>query len=192
MTTETLTSAIPAKRDLLTRRAIAVALGATLVALSAQVEIQLGVNPVPITLQGAAIILVGLVLGPRMGAAALISYLMMGLAGLPVFSGGSFGVLKLLGPTGGYLLAFPLGAFVAGYCATHGTVIAAPVRYLAGALVGIVVIHLGGWAWLAIALHDPRTAFTLGVAPFAVIDLTKAVLAAGLALGLGGRVRRLL
>jgi biotin transporter BioY len=65
-------------------------------------------------------------------------------------------------------------------------------RYLIAALAGMVIIHLGGWSWLAIVLHSPGTAFALGVAPFIVIDLAKAVLAAGLALGLGGRVRRVL
>jgi biotin transport system substrate-specific component len=192
MPSETLTGAVPATRDQILRRAIAVALGALLVALSAQVEIPLSFSPIPVTLQGLAVVLVGLLLGPRLGAAALISYLTMGIAGLPVFSGASFGFIKIIGPTGGYLLAFPLGAWVAGFFAENSTPMMAPARYLLGALAGMIVIHLGGWSWLAIATHDPRTAFNYGVAPFALIDVTKAVLAAGLALGLGGRVRRVL
>ena len=193
MTSETLTSAVPATRDQIVRRVIAVALGALAVALSAQVEIPLGFfSPVPITLQGFAVVLVGLLLGPRLGAAALISYLAMGIAGLPVFAGASFGFIKILGPTGGYLIAFPVGAWLAGYIAVHATALAAMVRYLLGAVAGLVVIHLGGWSWLAIALHDPRAAFAVGVAPFALIDLTKAVLAAAVARGIGGRVRRVL
>ena len=192
MPSETLVTAVPATRDQLVRRTLAVVLGAALVALSAQVEIPLGFSPVPITLQGAAIVLVGMALGPRLGAAALVSYLTMGVAGLPVFSGASFGVLKLLGPTGGYLLAFPLGAYVAGYLATRDSRLATPVKYVLGAVAGIVVIHLGGWSWLAIATQNARAAFALGVAPFIVIDLAKAALAAGVGLGLGDRVRRLL
>ena len=192
MTSETLSRAVPATRDQLFRRAIAVALGALVVALAAQVEIPLGFSPVPVTLQGLAVALVGLVLGPRLGAAALVSYLVMGVAGLPVFSGASFGVLKILGPTGGYLLAFPVGAWLAGYIATHATHQPAALRYLVGSIAGIAMIHLGGWSWLAIATHNARAAFALGVAPFMVIDLAKAVIAAGLALGVGGRVRRLL
>lgn len=186
MQSETLTGAVPATRDQLYRRVIAVALGALLVGVSAKVDIPLSFSPVPITLQGLAVVLVGLLLGPRLGAAALISYLAAGIAGLPVFAVATFGF------TGGYLLAFPLGAWTAGAIATRATVLAAPVRYLLGALAGMAVIHLGGWSWLAIVTHNPAAAFALGVAPFILIDLTKAVLAAGLALGIGGRVRRLL
>lgn len=192
MTTESLTSAVPATRDQIVRRALAVMIGALAVALAAQVEIPLGINPVPITLQGLAIVLVGMTLGPRLGAAALVSYLTMGLAGLPVFSGGGFGVIKLLGPTGGYLIAFPMGAFIAGYIATSAMPAMKPLRYLLAALAGMITIHAGGWAWLAIAIHDPIRAFQLGVLPFAVIDPAKALLAAALALGVGDRVRRLL
>ena len=192
MTSETLTSAVPAKRDRIVRRVVAVALGAALVALAAQVEIPLGFSPVPITLQGLAIVLVGLVLGPRLGAAALITYLTAGVAGLPVFSGASFGFIKLLGPTGGYLIAFPFAAFVAGWVATSDSRLPTSLRYLLGAFAGMVTIHAGGWAWLALATHDPVNAFRLGVAPFALIDPAKAVLAAAIALGMGDRVRRAL
>lgn len=187
MTSETLTGAVPATRDQILRRTIAVALGALLVAISAKVDIPLSISPVPVTLQGLAVVLVGLLLGARLGAAALVSYLAMGMAGLPVFAwSGSFAF------TGGYLLAFPLGAWVAGFFAENTTPMMAPARYLLGALAGMIVIHLGGWSWLAIATHDPRTAFAYGVAPFALIDVTKAVLAAAIGLGLGGRVRRVL
>ena len=187
MPSETLVTAVPATRDQLFRRVIAVALGALLVAVSAKVDIPLGFSPVPVTLQGLAVVLVGLLLGPRLGAASLVSYLAMGMAGLPVFAwSGSFAF------TGGYLIAFPMGAYVAGYLATRDSRLATPLKYLLGAVAGIVVIHLGGWSWLAIATHNARAAFALGVAPFIVIDLAKAVLAAGVGLGVGGRVRRLL
>ena len=191
MTTETIAGAIPATREMFLRRAIAVTLGALVVALSAQVEIPLA-GAVPITLQGLALILVGLVLGPRYGALALVTYVAMGLAGLPVFSGASFGFIKLIGPTGGYLLAFPLAAWVAGYLAVYATAIPNAPRYFLAALAGMIVVHLGGWSWLSIVTHDPRAAFAVGVAPFVLVDLTKVVLAAAIGLGLGGRVRRLL
>ena len=192
MTTETLAGAVPATRERFLRRAMAVTLGALVVALAAQVEIPLSFSPIPITLQGAALILVGFVLGPRYGALALVTYVTMGLAGLPVFSGASFGFIKLLGPTGGYLLAFPLGAWMAGYIAVYATRIPAAPRYLLGALAGMLTVHLGGWAWLSVVTHDPRNAFAVGVVPFVLIDLTKVVLSAAIGLGLGGRVRRLL
>jgi len=186
MTTETIAGAIPATRDQILRRVIAVALGAFAVGLSARVQIPLSFSPVPITLQGLAVVLVGLLLGSRLGAAALISYLAAGIAGVPVFATATFGT------TGGYLLAFPLGAWIAGYVATQATALPLAPRYLIAALAGMVVIHLGGWSWLAVVLHSPRTAFALGVAPFLVVDLAKVVLAAAIGLGLGGRVRRLL
>ena len=192
MTTQTFAGAVPDTREQFLRRAIAVTLGALVVALAAQVEIPLGFSPIPITLQGAALILVGLVLGPRYGALALVTYVTMGLAGLPVFAGGSFGFIKLLGPTGGYLLAFPLAAWVAGYIAVYATAIPTAPRYLLGALAAMITVHLGGWAWLSIVTHDPRTAFAVGVVPFVLVDLTKVVLAAAIGLGLGGRVRRIL
>jgi biotin transport system substrate-specific component len=186
MTTQTIAGAVPATRDRILRRVIAVALGAFAVAMAARVQIPLAFSPVPITLQGLAVVLVGLLLGSRLGAAALIAYLAIGIAGVPIFATATFG------STGGYLLAFPLGAWLAGYLATHATSLPMAPRYLIAALAGMVIIHLGGWSWLAIVLHSPGTAFALGVAPFIVIDLAKAVLAAGLALGLGGRVRRVL
>jgi biotin transport system substrate-specific component len=192
MTTQTIAGAVPATRERFLRRAMAVTLGALVVALSAQFEIPLSFSPIPITLQGAALILVGLALGPRYGALALVTYVTMGLAGLPVFSGASFGFLKLLGPTGGYLIAFPLAAWVAGYVAVYVTAIPPAPRYLLAALAAMVTVHLGGWAWLSIVTHDPRGAFAAGVVPFVLIDLAKVVLAAAIGLGLGGRVRRLL
>lgn len=192
MTTETLAGAVPATRAQIGRRVLAVVAGALLVALAAQVEIPLSFSPIPITLQGLAILLVGMILGPRLGAAALVTYLATGAAGLPVFSGASFGILKLLGPTGGYLIAFPFAAYVAGRVATGTLPASRSLRYLLAAFLGMVTIHAGGWAWLAVVTHDPVTAFRVGVLPFAVIDPAKVVLAAALALGVGERIRRVL
>ncbi len=192
MTTQTLAGAVPATRAHPVRKAIAVALGATFVALVAQFEIPVPFSPVPDTLQGGALLLVGLALGPRLGAAALVTYLLAGVAGLPVFAGGSFGVLKIIGPTGGYLLAFPIGAFVAGWVATHATRIIAPIRYLLGAMAGMAVVHLGGWSWLTIVTGNPGAAFAMGVVPFGLTDMMEVALASGLGLALSGPVRRVL
>lgn len=192
MTTQTFAGAVPATRAQTARRMIAVALGATLVALVAQFEIPVPFSPVPETLQGGALLLVGLVLGPRLGAAALVTYLLAGVAGLPVFAGGSFGFLKIIGPTGGYLLAFPIGAFVAGWIATRATRIIAPIRYLLGAMAGMAVVHLGGWSWLTIATGNPGAAFAMGVVPFGLTDMMEVALASGLGLALRGPVRRVL
>ena len=96
------------------------------VAVAAQFEILTPFSPVPETLQGGALLLVGLVLGPRLGAAALATYVAAGIAGLPVFSGGDFGFIWILSPTGGYLMAFPLGAFLAGYVSQNATKLMPP------------------------------------------------------------------
>jgi biotin transport system substrate-specific component len=192
MTTETIASAVPTARAVTFRRAIAVALGAAFVAVSAQFEVPIPFSPVPETLQGGALLLVGLTLGPRLGAAALLTYLLAGAAGLPVYSGGGFGTLHLFGPTGGYLLAFPAGAFVAGWFAKNQAIKAALVRYLLGAAAGMAVVHLGGWSWLSIVTGDPTAAFAMGIVPFGVSDLLELGLAANVAMLLAPRVRRVL
>jgi biotin transport system substrate-specific component len=146
------------------------------VALAAQVTIPIG--PVPITGQTFAVLLTGALLGSRMGAAALIAYLVEGTSGLPFFSAGSGGLHVLMGPTGGYLIAFPAAAFVTGAFAENGwdkhflTAIAAM-------FIGSLVILLGGWAWFSFLTHTaPLTGFKLAVAPFIVGDIIKIVLAA--------------
>lgn len=108
--------AIVIGRSTLAIRAGAVALGALLVAAAAQVAVPLPGTPVPMTLQPLAVLLVGGLLGARLGALSMILYLAMGIAGLPVFTPTVplVGVARLMGPTGGYLLAYPVAAFVVG------------------------------------------------------------------------------
>src|SRR5215475_9717872 len=89
-----------------------------LVALSAQIVIPVG--PVPVTAQTFAVLLTGALLGSRLGAMTMIVYLIEGASGLPFFFGGSSGIGHLLGPTGGYLVAFPAAAFITGAFAEHG------------------------------------------------------------------------
>lgn len=155
------------------RLAVAVALGAALVALSAQVVIPLPFTPVPVTLQGLAVVLVGGVLGARAGAAALVTYLAVGMMGAPVFAGLSAGAAKLLGPTGGYLLAFPVAAAIAGAIARPGSV----ARSVAGAAAGLAMIFLGGACQLMILGATPAVAWATGVAPFLAGDAVELVIA---------------
>src|SRR5438094_1064953 len=96
----------------------AVVLGAVLVALAAQVAVPLPGTPVPMTLQPMAVLLVGGLLGARLGALSMILYLAMGAAGLPVFTPSPLllpGIARLFGQTGGYLLAYPIAAYATGW-----------------------------------------------------------------------------
>ena len=154
------------------KRAFRIALGAVAVALAAQASIDLPPSPVPITLQGLAVILVGVILGAREGAVALVLYLLAGMSGLPVFSGGRAGAAWLLGPTGGYLLAFPIGAAVSGALARRHDLL----RCFAAALAGMTIIHLGGIAQLSI-LSGGLTLPIRATAPLVAADLVKVVIA---------------
>src|SRR5215831_5384891 len=103
-------------------RLISVVLGASLfVALCARVTLPLPFTPVPLTLQNFAVLVVGLVLGPQRAVAALVLYLIEGAAGFPVFNPtGPGGILQLMGPTGGFLMAYPLVAGLAGFLMERG------------------------------------------------------------------------
>src|ERR1700730_6511282 len=113
-----------------------------LTALAAQIVIPIG--PIPITGQTFAVLLTGALLGSRLGAMAMIAYLVEGSSGLPFFSGGTGGIAHLLGPTGGYLVAFPAAAFITGAFAEHGW----DKRFVTAAAamnIGSVVILFCGW-----------------------------------------------
>ena len=147
-----------------------------LIAASAQFAIHIG--PVPITLQSFAVLLTGALLGSRLGAAAVIAYLIEGAVGLPFFAGGGSGILRFFGPTGGYLVAFPAAAYVTGAFAEHGW----DKQYLsavAAMAIGSAVIFLGGWAWFAMLTSTPPlAAFKIAVLPFLPGDVIKIALAA--------------
>jgi biotin transport system substrate-specific component len=164
--------------------------GALAVALGAQVAIPLPGTPVPETLQVPAVLVVGALLGPRLGAASLVVYLMAGAAGLPVFAPvGAPGVARLLGPTGGYLLAFPLAAAVVGRVMGSGGHVG---RLSLALLLGLLVIHAGGVAQLAILGWSGTTAVSLGSLPFLLGDLPKLILAGLVAWRFAPKARALL
>ncbi len=129
---------------------------------------------------------------------ALLLYIALGLAGLPVFAGGGYGVARLLGPTGGYLLAFPVAAWLTGVLTSpvlgkdrvFGA--AGVLRVLLACALGMVVIHVGGVAQLALLGGDPSLAFRVGFIPFLTGDLIKVGLAAVLILVAGPKIRPLL
>jgi len=162
-------------RGIVLRRAAAGTLGAALVAAAAQVAIPLPGTPVPMTLQPLAVLLVGGLLGRWLGASSLLLYLALGAAGLPVFTPvGLPGVARLFGPTGGYLLAYPVAAFAVGALAGDG---ARTPRLALAALIGMVLIHLGGLAQLLLITGSAAGALRLGTLPFLAGDLIKVALA---------------
>jgi biotin transport system substrate-specific component len=159
-------------------RAAAVVLGALVVAAAAQVSIPLPGTPVPMTLQPMAVLLVGGLLGARLGALSMILYLAMGAAGLPVFTPTVplLGIARLFGPTGGYLLAYPVAAWATGFLATPGQRPGVNPPWLAavlGVTSGLLLIHLGGLAQLAILTGNLSAAARFGTWPFLVGDLLK-------------------
>ena len=172
------------------RQATAALAGAVLVALGAQVSLPLPGTPVPMTFQLPAVLVVGGLLGPRLGATSLAAYLLLGAVGLPVFAPmGLPGVARLFGPTGGYLLALPLAAAVAGAAARPPMRVP---RLAAGFLLALVVIHAGGIAQLAILGGDMAVAWRVGSLPFLAGDVAK-ILLAGVVVGrLNAPVRRAL
>jgi biotin transport system substrate-specific component len=161
------------------RRALAVALGAALVAIAAQIAIPLPGTPVPMTLQPLAVLLVGGWLGAGLGAGSLVLYLALGAAGLPVFTPyGLPGIARLLGPTGGYLLAYPVAAFAVGRLVGADLGRKPGVARLTVAVfTGLVLIHLGGLAQLLILTGSASGALRLGTLPFLIGDLAKVAIA---------------
>ena len=161
-------------RDLVVRRTLAVLLGTALVSLAAQVAVPIPGTPVPVTLQPLAVLIVGGLLGPALGASSLVLYLLLGAAGLPVFTPiGLPGVARLIGPTGGYLLAYPLAAAVVGRLASDR----GWLRLSVAAFAGLVVIHLGGLAQLVLLTGSGAAALQLGTLPFLLSDLGKLAIA---------------
>ncbi len=147
-----------------------------LTALAAQVVIPIG--PVPITAQTFAVLLTGALLGSRLGAMAMIAYLAEGAIGLPFFSGGHGGLLHLLGPTGGYLIAFPAAAFITGAFAEQGWD-RKFVTAAAAMAIGSLVIMLSGWLWFSLVMRtSPALTFFITVLKFIPGDLIKIALAA--------------
>jgi biotin transport system substrate-specific component len=150
------------------------------VALCARIAIPLPFTPVPLTVQNFGVLMVGLLLGSRRGFAALALYLAEGAMGMPVFSPiGPGGIAQLLGPTGGFLLAYPLVAWLAGYVMEHGRKSFA--RAAMGGLLGEIVLFTGGLSWLAVLTHSVTQAFRWGLYWFLFAEVIKVMVAAGVA-----------
>ncbi|OGR93424.1 MAG: hypothetical protein A2V88_05855, partial [Elusimicrobia bacterium RBG_16_66_12] len=158
--------------------ALATVAASLFIAACAQVQFHLPFTPVPISGGTLGVLYAGALLGSRRGAAAVGLYLLEGAGGLPVFSGGSAGVIHLLGPTGGYLLGFPFGAFATGVLAERGWD-RSPARAFAMMLAGSLPIFALGLLGLA-RFVPAGSLLAQGLWPFVPGDLVKAAISAGL------------
>ncbi len=149
-----------------------------IIAIAAQIAIPIPGTVVPLTLQPLAVLLVGVTLGSARGAAVAALYLLEGFSGLPVFAQGHGGAIWLAGPTAGYLFSYPFAAFVAGWFSQRGWG-STTLRAVAGMLVALGVIYLGGWSWLS-AFTGPKAAWIGGVQPFILADIIKVAIGASL------------
>lgn len=147
--------------------------GALLMDILGRFSLPLPFSPIPLTLANFGVLLIALSIGSRRAAAAMLLYLAQGAAGFPVFSPvGPGGLAQLIGPSGGYLMAYPVAAFLAGWIAEHGRRTIS--RMSAGAVVGEILIFFGGIAWLMTVAHVPfRQAATWGFYPFAFFEIIK-------------------
>lgn len=165
-------------------RVASVALMAALTATAAQVSVPLPFTPVPFTLQPMVVLLGGAALGARLGMSAQVLYLLAGIAGLPVFAASATlpqGALRLLGPTGGYLMSYPFAAFVAGWLAERGF----DRRYITSVVAmacGLAVVFACGVTWLALFAPPAGVGFNAalrtGFFPFLPADIFKVLIAA--------------
>jgi biotin transport system substrate-specific component len=155
--------------------------GSLLVALCARIAIPIPGTPVPLTVQNFGVLLVGLLLGSWRGFAALALYLAEGAMGMPVFSPvGAGGIAQLFhGATSGFLLAYPLVAWAAGYIMERGRKSFA--RAAMGGLLGEAVLFIGGLSWLAVLTHSVAQAFRWGLYWFLFAEVIKVMMAAGIA-----------
>jgi biotin transport system substrate-specific component len=160
------------------KQAAIVTAASLFVALCARLTVPLPFTPVPLTLQNFGVLTVGLLLGSRRGFAALTLYLVEGAFGLPVFSPAILGsgITHLLGPTGGFLMAYPVVAFIAGYIYEHSS------RRFAWAAVSAVaaelVLFAGGLSWLAVLTHSVSLALRYGLYWFVFAEVIKVLMAA--------------
>jgi len=154
--------------------------------LAASAWISVPFYPVPMTMQTLAVLLVGGLLGPRLGVAAVTSYLVLGLAGAPVFHSGLGGPALLAGPTGGYLMGFVPAVFVMGLASRRGWTPSAGrlgklhrlALLVGGAVLAEAAIYSLGLPWLAFTTaQDAGTVMAKGLMPFLLADLVKTAVA---------------
>lgn len=166
------------KKDSWVRSLFLVLGGSFLIALFARISIPLPFSPVPIALQGVVCLMLGAMLGSRLGALSVLAYLAQGAMGLPVFALGKAGFPILLGPTGGYLVGYLLGAFVTGYMIERSGS-KSHHRILLALTLGDLSFYLCGLSQLALFVGADKV-FALGMFPFLLGDVVKLIMASRL------------
>ncbi|MCD6449535.1 MAG: biotin transporter BioY [Thermotogaceae bacterium] len=136
-------------------------------------QIYIPAGSVPITLQVLFVLISGLILKEKYGFIAQLSYVLMGLMGLPVFAGFKGGIVHVIGPTGGYIASFPIAAWIVGRISKNRNFI----KYSIASVTGVIIIYIFGAAWLGIYTGSFKTALFAGVIPFIPWDILKAVIA---------------
>lgn len=157
---------------------VVVAMGSLLLVVAAKITVPF--YPVPISMQSFVVIGLGLALGPVRGTAAVLVYLAQGMAGFPVFAGTpekGVGLAYMMGPTGGYLLGFLPVALLAGWLARRGWD-RAPVTAMTAALIAGAAVYPTGLLWLGLVIGFDKPLLELGLYPFVLGDVFKAILAA--------------
>jgi biotin transport system substrate-specific component len=171
--------------SLAVRKMVYGSLMAALIAVGAFIAVPIG--PVPIVLQNLFVMLAGLLLGGRWGCISVAIYLLAGALGLPVFAGGSGGIARLVGPTGGYLIGFAPAALVIGWLSGRGG--GRFVGDVAAMVVGTIIIYVIGVTWLGVVADlSPKAALLVGMVPFLPGDAVKIIIAAIVARKLRSRI----
>ena len=179
-----MSSATARKASTTTDLALIATFAALIAVCSVSAALPIGINGVPVTLQVFAVFLAGAVLGMKRGLFAVLLYLAVGAAGLPIFAGGLSGIAPFSGPTAGYLVSFPIAAALIGFIVErvrhHGLAVTAAVVAVAGVLGEIVVYALGALGISAFASTTTQAAFTgaLGYVPADLIKLVAVAIVA--------------
>lgn len=166
------------KASTTTDLALIATFAALIAVCSVSAALPIGINGVPVTLQVFAVFLAGAVLGMKRGFLAVLLYLAVGMAGLPIFAGGTSGIAPFSGPTAGYLVSFPIAAALIGFIVERarrqGLVVTAAVIGIAGLIGEFVVYALGALGFIAFASMSTQAAFK-GALVYVPADLVKLV-----------------
>jgi len=177
--------AVEQSRSASISRHVVLVIGASLLmAICGRLSMPLPFTPVFLTVANFGVLFIALTLGSQRATAAMLLYLAEGAIGLPVFSpAGPGGIAQLIGPTGGYLIAYPVVAFVAGWISERGQ--RTVLRFAGAAILGEVLLFASGVSWLVVGLHVPLAQATnWGIYPFVPAEIIKVMSAVGASLRL--------